>query len=737
MSKETGQKWANPNRPMNRGERIRTWVLAFLFLALSVVAGAQEEGDLRQLYTQAEEEYNIGHIDASIQLLNKGMASFQGALKVSAYRLMSLCHLGKDEPQEAERYVSLLLKEDPYYSTTISDPLRFAEIVERFKQGEATITTASQQAEALSEAPVPVTLITEEMIKASGARTLADLLLLYVPGMSPIEGSEMNVAMHGVYSSSQEKILILLDGHRLNSRATNSEAPDYRNSLDKIKQIEVLRGPASSLYGNVALTAVVNIITKRGREVNGVEVSAKAGNNRSYQADFLMGKSGLGIDFLAWASVYTSRGEKREVDVDDPDFYGKIPRAGTMYIGGYNHKPAYDLGFTAQWNDLRLLFSMQEAKRVDTYNTVLYPGLYDYDRYRKVNGSKPGRRRQATHADLSYEKAWGENWSGKISAFLDMENGSYYDVGGDSILEADRYIPAGPGEVIPGGPATDMCDYGIYQVQSWNDYTYGASAQANYLFQQGQWNGSLLFGLQVENYTMQDNSMLIGDHFDRIIVTYSGANRALELGSELNVSPFAQLKLRWGERLIFNGGLRYDYKHRYNGRKLNVVSPRLSFIYKLAKNANLKLGYSHSFVDAPFFYRASKIDTYSGGSTLEPEQMDAVQLTFDGSSRGGDLKYETNLYYNRLIDLIYYDAQKLEDMYSNAGSLNLLGIEGTLSYTNPRALASLNLSYQRVLSNTNYTAEGAYIYNVPNFMMNAMYRHLVFKDKRHSNYTHG
>ena len=317
---------------------MRKWIVTFFLLATSM-AWAQDDSELRQIYMQAEEEYTIGHFDASIRLLNENIAGFDGALKTSAYRLLSLCYLGKDHVQDAEKYASLLLKEDPYYSTSIHDPLRFADMIERLKRGEeATITTASQQEESIEEAPVPVTLITEEMIKASGARTLADLLTLYVPGMSLVEGDEMNVAMHGVYSSSQEKILIMLDGHRLNSRTTNSEAPDYRTSLDKIKQIEVLRGPASSLYGNVALTAVVNIITKKGREVDGVQLSAGIGTNHTYRADFLMGKSGLGIDFLAWASVYTSQGEKRCVDVGDKDFYGKILRSGYMYIDGYNHK---------------------------------------------------------------------------------------------------------------------------------------------------------------------------------------------------------------------------------------------------------------------------------------------------------------------------------------------------------------------------------------------------------------
>ena len=128
---------------------MRKWIVTFFLLAASM-AWAQDDSELRQIYMQAEEEYTIGHFDASIRLLNENIAGFDGALKTSAYRLLSLCYLGKDHVQDAEKYASLLLKEDPYYSTSIHDPLRFADMIERLKRGEeTTITTASQQAESI------------------------------------------------------------------------------------------------------------------------------------------------------------------------------------------------------------------------------------------------------------------------------------------------------------------------------------------------------------------------------------------------------------------------------------------------------------------------------------------------------------------------------------------------------------------------------------------------------------
>jgi iron complex outermembrane receptor protein len=125
------------------------------------------------------------------------------------------------------------------------------------------VEVASGYNEPLTEVPVPVTVINSKMITNIGGKTLKDVLVTYVPGITFVQDqNEVNVAGRGVYGSSQQKMLILLNGHRLNSRAYSMANPDYSISLDKDKCIEVHRAPGSSLYGNVALSAVINIITK-------------------------------------------------------------------------------------------------------------------------------------------------------------------------------------------------------------------------------------------------------------------------------------------------------------------------------------------------------------------------------------------------------------------------------------------------------------------------------------------
>ena len=275
-------------------------LIATMLLSTSTV-WSQSNNEMRQVYAEAESAYQLGQIEQAINILQQNYKSFQGNAKQNALRLLSLCHLALDNLEESERYASMLLDINPYYTSTM-DPIRFEDMINLLKSGRsATITTASSQAESINEAPVPVTVITREMIdRLSNNKSIGQILAAYVPGLNEVSACTIsNISMHGVYTASQEKILIMENGHRLNMRTTNNGKLDYAISTEKIDHIEVLRGPASSLYGNVALTAVVNIITKNGRDVNGIKGKYGYGSYGTHRAELIAGTTLLDADVMA------------------------------------------------------------------------------------------------------------------------------------------------------------------------------------------------------------------------------------------------------------------------------------------------------------------------------------------------------------------------------------------------------------------------------------------------------
>ena len=95
--------------------------LACLFFTLSMSA---QDNSMRQIYTQAEDDYQIGRLDQALDLLQKNINSFQGNLKQSAYRLIALCYLAQDNIAQTENYANLLLKENLLHFRTRPHPIR-------------------------------------------------------------------------------------------------------------------------------------------------------------------------------------------------------------------------------------------------------------------------------------------------------------------------------------------------------------------------------------------------------------------------------------------------------------------------------------------------------------------------------------------------------------------------------------------------------------------------------------
>ena len=706
--------------------RIKGYIIALVLLFLSYAVKAQDD---MHLYESAQEAYEYGLFARADSLLSSSAGSFKGEDRIGVYRLLALCNLNMDKPEVAEKWVTRLLTVDPYYSV-YNDAPRFAEMVNRLRAGNtATITTASKQAETIEEAPVPVTLITEEMISMSGARNLREVLTAYVPGMSHIEcNEEMNIAMRGIYASRQEKMLIMLNGHRLNSYSTNAAAPDFSISLEKVKQIEVLRGPASSLYGGVALTAVINIITKDAADVDGLKIKASAGNYGQLKGDLLFGKRFMNLSLLAWANIYRSTGESFEVGYNDQP-YALIPNPGTITIGGYNKKPTHDLGLTLQWKDLTFTFNNTFSKTVAPYSMSMLFTAYPYEKYGVFNGNKPGFGTSSNYFDLKYEKSFG-NWGFSANVTYDAVTQQQYQVCGDLSPVGFYLIPNATTDTVYVGD-------GFFQNHIWGEHTLGGHLQGSYSKKWGKHDFVALLGAHSNRMDLEYSYYEEGDDFNRVIKVWD-ESKNLMVNYEMSADAYLQLKYKWNDMFIVNAGARYDYKRRYNylddkHENINVLSPRVAFIMNLPA-LTAKLSYSKAFVDAPYFYRNGRFDTSWGGG-LEPEYLHSFQASFSSNKIAPNLWAEVNVFYNRFTNLVFYDAGAL--IYLNGGSLKNFGTELSLRYMGKKFQAQGNLTWQRVLEAEFYQyAMGHNMANIPAFMSNVVLQYEILKGlKIHTHLT--
>ena len=145
---------------------------------------------------------------------------------------------------------------------------------------QTTITSVSKKSEALFSAAAAVTVITQEDIERSGARSVPEALRM-VPGLAvaSIDASRYAIGSRGFNEFFETKLLVLMDGR---SMYTPLFSGVHWGTLDTvmedIERIEVIRGPGATVWGANAVNGVINIITKKSADTLGALLSATIGS---------------------------------------------------------------------------------------------------------------------------------------------------------------------------------------------------------------------------------------------------------------------------------------------------------------------------------------------------------------------------------------------------------------------------------------------------------------------------
>ena len=128
--------------------------------------------------------------------------------------------------------------------------------------------------------PATITTISEEEIKASNARSLFELLDIYVPNLQWIRHNwEMDhLGLRGIINDRDDKYLLLVNGRIMNDR-THAGAFSERDLMYMmdIHHIDIIRGPGSGLYGPGAVSMVINIVTHNAETFQGTEITSRLG----------------------------------------------------------------------------------------------------------------------------------------------------------------------------------------------------------------------------------------------------------------------------------------------------------------------------------------------------------------------------------------------------------------------------------------------------------------------------
>lgn len=165
------------------------------------------------------------------------------------------------------------------------------------------VTSVSKREGKLGTSPAAIFVITGDDIRRSGVRSIPEALRM-APGVdvAQIDANKWAVSIRGFNDQYANKLLVLMDGRSVYTPLFAGVYWDVQDTLlEDIDRIEVIRGPGATLWGANAVNGVINIITKKAKDTQGLLLSGGVGNENRF---FGEGRYGFAIGDKIQGRVY-------------------------------------------------------------------------------------------------------------------------------------------------------------------------------------------------------------------------------------------------------------------------------------------------------------------------------------------------------------------------------------------------------------------------------------------------
>ncbi|HEX9023868.1 MAG TPA: TonB-dependent receptor [Geobacteraceae bacterium] len=505
------------------------------------------------------------------------------------------------------------------------------------------IVTATRHSMPLRKAPAIATIITAEEIRNMGARNLLDVLRM-VPGFGVSVDNDgiPELEVRGIRTFYSEKVLVMIDGHSLNRNKNDSAFFNFTDLLpvENIKQVEVLRGPASALYGDSAFVATINVITRDAAEINGLEVKGGAGSFDAYQANLVGGKA-FGDKLTISASFDYSRANSPDLTVGADALSGTpFSRApGTPFLSYHQNDAFLKVGY----GDFSFRGGYKETRRGNFigYGYALTDDT-DYDAHESYWG------------ELAYTHAIADGLTANLKLRYD-----HFETTPNIKLAPNGYSPE-PGVVFPNGmivrPTEQDRNLGGELQVDWDAF------KGNHLIGGISFDAMKLYGVtQQSNFDPVTGAPL--PSLQEVTPFIKGSTRDI-------LAFYLQDEWQFAERVNLTAGVRYDHYSDFG----NTVNPRVGLVWSFLENADLKLLYGQAF-RAPGFAELYSINTpVLGNPNLKPETI----ATFEAGVAyrlNRNLAASLNYFYSDIDDLIDVNTSVAPQTWSNIGKAVTQGVE--------------------------------------------------------------
>jgi outer membrane receptor for ferrienterochelin and colicins len=532
----------------------------------------------------------------------------------------------------------------------------------------------------VTEAPAFVTIITSEEIQRYGYRTLADILR-NVPGFYVTYDrnySYLGVRGFGLPGQYNDSIALTIDGHRINENIYDAAliGTEFPLDVDLIQRVEVIRGPNSSQYVASAFLGVINIITKRGRDLPKLTMSGEAASYGSYEGRISYGDNySDGLELLISGSLYGSHGQDR------------------LFFGAFDN-PATNNGIAVNADD----DEFQQLFANVSWGGFTLQGVYgsrdkgiptaSFETVFNVTGTRTVD--EQGYLDLTYKRKLGHGWN--------LASLTYYDLfNDDGTYVYDYSATGGPARVLNRNYAHGKWwgEELTVAKQVWNTQRLSAGAEFVDNIEQNQ-----------GNYDVQPFVQYFKDSRQSTILSF-----------------YAQDEVRLRSDLILNLGVRYDRYSLFGG----TTNPRAALIYNPWEKTDFKVLYGQSFRAPNLFELFYNAPGNEANPSLRPETVKTTEVVWE--------QYFAN-HFQTTVSAFYYPIRSLiseqvdpangNAFFANAGSLDLRGFDVALSKILPGGLDS-TVSYS--FQDARNPGTGVAVTNSPRHLFQASLSVPILKQK--------
>jgi len=488
------------------------------------------------------------------------------------------------------------------------------------------VYSASKHMQSTHDAPSSVTIVTADEIQKYGYRTLADILES-VRGFYITNDRDyrfVGVRGFGRLGDSNNRILVLIDGHRINDNVFGEPylGTEFLIDVDLLERVEIIRGPSSSLYGADAFFAVINVVTRKPPQLKGVEFSFAPASFGTYQGRASYGGQYRGLDMLLSGTFYNSRGET----LFFPEFDSPATNYGVTRNTDYESYQHILATLSFHGITLQGLFSARD-KGVPT---AYYGALFNDPRTQNLDYHQ--------YFDLSYQHSLGEKW--------DLTARTSYD-------QARLQAPVAYSTGLPDGSTT--LDTYSFRGNWWDSEV----KLSRTLLEKHK----ITLGTEITDNLRQDQ----GDY------TALGNIFSADPASSVIWALYAQDEFAISHKLTLSAGLRYDHYSDFAG----TTNPRLGLIYHLFHPTTLKLLYGTAFrAPEPFEVQPDYGPFFDDNLQLKPETIRSVEGIVE-QAVGQHFTLSGSVFRNWINGLISLETNPGDgqSVYQNSGRVDATGVE--------------------------------------------------------------